>query len=220
MRVSWRSEGLSLALIAAMLLLAGLTWGAAPERMPVHWDIKGTPDRFGSKAEGLLAIPAAAAGIYVLMLVLPRFDPRRGHYERFAGVYTLIRTLLVAFLFALHLVVVLWARGIPVRVERITPLLVGALLIVLGNYMGKLRSTWFVGIRTPWTLSSEESWNKTHRLGGKIFILVGAASVLAGLLRSEHAVWAMIALMVVGMLWLTVFSYISWKRDPNRQQIP
>ncbi|MDP2955468.1 MAG: DUF1648 domain-containing protein, partial [Longimicrobiales bacterium] len=63
---------MSLALIAAMLVLAGLTWGAAPERLPVHWDIKGTPDRFGGKVEGLLAIPAAAAGIYVLMLVLPR----------------------------------------------------------------------------------------------------------------------------------------------------
>ncbi len=220
MRVSWRSEGLSLALIAAMLVLAGLTWGIAPERMPVHWDIKGTPDRFGGKAEGLLAIPATAAGIYVLMLVLPRIDPRRGHYALFAGVYTLIRTLLVAFLFALYLVVVLWARGIPVRVERITPLLVGALLIVLGNYMGKLRSTWFVGIRTPWTLSSEESWNKTHRLGGKVFILAGAASILAGLLRSEHAVWAMIVLLVGGMLLLTVFSYIWWKHDPNRQEIP
>ncbi|MDQ7841100.1 MAG: SdpI family protein [bacterium] len=220
MRISWRSEVLSLALIAAMLVLAGLTWGAAPERLPVHWDIKGTPDRFGGKAEGLLAIPATAVGIYVLMLVLPRFDPRRRHYELFAGVYNLIRTLLVAFLFALYLVVVLWARGIPVRVEKITPLLVGALLIVLGSYMGKLRSTWFVGIRTPWTLSSEESWNKTHRLGGKVFILGGAASILVGLLRSEYAVWAMIALLAGGMLALTVFSYIWWKHDPNRQEIP
>lgn len=203
-----------------MLVLTGLTWGAAPERLPVHWDIKGTPDRFGSKVEGLLAMPAAAVGIYILMLVLPRFDPRRGHYELFSDVYNIIRTLLVAFLFAVHLIVVLWARGVPVRVERITPLLVGALLIVLGNYMGKLRSTWFVGIRTPWTLSSEESWNKTHRLGGKLFILIGAVSILAGLLRSEYAVWAMLALLVGGTLALTVFSYIWWKQDPHRQQIP
>ncbi len=220
MKVSWRTEVLSLALIAAMLVLAGLTWGIAPDRMPVHWDVKGTPDRFGSKAEGLLAIPAMAAGIYMLMLVLPRIDPRRAHYARFADVYNLIRTLMVAFLFAVYLVVVMWARGMPVRVERVTPVLVGVVLIVLGNYMGKLRSTWFVGIRTPWTLSSEESWNKTHRMGGRVFVLAGAAAILAGLLRSGLAVWAMMAVLLGGVLLLTVLSYVWWKQDPNRQEIP
>jgi uncharacterized membrane protein len=82
--------------------------------------------------------------------------------------------------------------------------------------MGKLRPNWFAGIRTPWTLSSRESWEKTHRLGGHVFVAIGLAIVVVGLLRAEWAVTATLVLLLVGGLGLIVYSYLVWRDDPNK----
>jgi uncharacterized membrane protein len=218
-KLSLRSEALSLALLLTMFVLALATWPVAPDRIPVHWDFKGMPDRYGGKVEGLLATPLLALGIYALMIVLPRFDPRFGHYFRFAEVYNLIRTSIVTLLFGAYLVIILWARGNQVRVELGAPILVGTFFLILGNCLGKVRSNWFVGIRTPWTLSSEESWNKTHRLGGKIFMLIGVGFILLALIKSPWLLAGVIALLIGSILFLMIYSYVIWRRDPYRQQI-
>ncbi|MDR7433506.1 MAG: SdpI family protein [Armatimonadota bacterium] len=220
MKFTFRNEALSLTLLFTMFVLAFATWPIAPERIPVHWDFQGLPDRYGGKVEGLLAIPLLALGIYILMVVLPRFDPRFGHYFLFAEVYRLIRTSLVAILFGVYLTLILWVRGYSIKTELVVPILVGLLFLLLGNYLGKIRSTWFVGIRTPWTLSSEESWNKTHRLGGKLFILLGIGWILLAFVKSPWLLAGVLALLLGGILFLTAYSYLIWRQDPYRQQIP
>lgn len=92
------------------------------------------------------------------------------------------------------------------------------LFIVLGNYMPKTRSNWFVGIRTPWTLSSEETWVKTHRFGGKLFVLIGIMLVASGIMRPDWVALALlpVSLAVGALLW--VYSYVVWKRDISHQR--
>ena len=214
LKTNWRSEVVSLFLLVAMFVLAGVTWSMAPDEIPVHWGIGGDPDRYGSRFEGLLLTPLIALGIYGLMLVLPRIDPRRAHYERFSDVYALLRTAIVALMAGIHLIMVLWARDVPVDTGLATPLIIGLLLIVIGNYLGKLRSTWFVGIRTPWTLSSEESWNKTHRLGGKLFVAVGLALVIASPFQNLWTLYAIGAMGLAALVLLTAYSYYVWRADP------
>jgi uncharacterized membrane protein len=213
-KINWRSEIVSLILLLSMFVLAGITWPAAPERIPVHWGFSGEPDRYGGKFEGLLVIPLIALGLYLMLVLLPRIDPRGERYNRFAGVYVLIRTVIIACLAVIEVMAVLWARGIAVNTGIIVPVAVGLLLMVIGNFMGKIRPNWFVGIRTPWTLSSEESWNKTHRLGGKMFVIMGLFMAAASLFQKTWLFTATIGLLLAGIIVLYVYSYRIWKNDP------
>lgn len=217
MKLTLRSEALSLILILATFAIAAAAWPTAPERIPVHWGVNAQPDRYGGKFEGLLAIPFLALGVYLLLILLPRIDPRREHYASFAGAYATLRTAIIALLAGTYLLVILWIQGQPVNISLVVPVLVGMLFIVLGNYMPKTRSNWFVGIRTPWTLSSEETWVKTHRFGGKLFVLIGIMLVAGGIMRPDWVALALlpVSLAVGALLW--VYSYLVWKRDISHQ---
>jgi uncharacterized membrane protein len=204
MKLSWRSELPQLALIAAMFILAAATWPTAPDKIPVHWNIDGQVDRYGGKFEGLLALPLIAAGLYLLLLILPRFDPGYANYGRFAGAYRIIRLSLIVVLTLIYSAIHLSIRGYGIRMESAVPLMIGVMMIVLGNVMGKIRPNWFVGIRTPWTLSSKTSWTRTHRLGGWLFIVMGLSII------------GMAVVPGVCVLWLVIYSYLVWRRDPDR----
>lgn len=82
--------------------------------------------------------------------------------------------------------------------------------------MGKIRPNWFVGIRTPWTLSSKLSWTRTHRLAGWVFMVIGLCLVVSGILRVAAAFLVTIAIGAVGMIWTIIYSYLTWRRDPDR----
>ncbi|REK10816.1 MAG: DUF1648 domain-containing protein [Planctomycetota bacterium] len=216
MNLTSRNEWIQLGLIAAMFAAAAICWPYAPERMPVHWNLQGEVDGYGGKFVGLLLLPLVTAGLYLLLLVLPWVDPGRLNYRSFAGTYQWIRLTLVLFQAGLYVVVLLAAFDQPVDVASLVALGVGALLVVLGNAMGKIRPNWFVGVRTPWTLSSKRSWDKTHRLAGWIFIGLGPLVALTGILRSE---WLFVATLVVGgtsLAWLVVYSYLVYRGDPHR----
>ena len=216
MKLSWRTEWPHWLLLAAMFVFAAATWGSAPDRIPVHWGIGGQVDRWGGKFEGLLAIPLLSLGIYVLMIVLPRFDPGRANYDAFAGPYATLRLGIIVVMAALYALIILWVRGVQVSIGVWVPLIVGALFIVIGNLLGKVRPNWFVGIRTPWTLSSKLAWNRTHRAGGWLFILMGVLMMACAALRTEWAVWVMLGVGVAGTLGLVVYSYVLWRRDPDK----
>ncbi len=216
MRITWRTEWPQWLLIAAMFVLAAATWGSAPDRIPMHWSIGGQVDRWGGKFEGLLGIPLLTVAIYVLMLVLPHLDPGRTNYDAFAGPYVTLRLGILVLLAALYVLIILWVRDVRASIEVWVPLLVGALFMVVGNVLGKVRPNWFVGIRTPWTLSSKLAWDRTHRAGGWLFILMGVLMMLCAALRAEWALWTMIVVGVVGLLGLVVYSYLLWRRDPDK----
>lgn len=119
---------------------------------------------------------------------------------------------------AIHAALALTAVGRPIDVARIVPVGLGVLFLVVGNYLGKLRSNFTAGIRTPWTLSSELSWNKTHRAAGRLFVGLGLLLLLCGLTGSTGATWA-VALggTFAGVAFLFVYSYLVWRRDPEKQ---
>ena len=216
MRTSWRSEWPHWVLLGGMFALAAAAWSGAPERIPVHWGLSGNVDGYGGRFEGLFAIPLLALGTYVLMLFLPRLDPGRANYESFGPVYATLRLLMVAVLAALYGLVHLWIRGVHARIEVFVPLIVGALFMVVGNLLGKVRPNWFVGIRTPWTLSSKVSWDGTHRAGRWVFILMGALLMASTVLRPASTAWVLGALLFAGVLGLTIYSYVLWRRDPEK----
>lgn len=212
------ADGISIALIAIMVVMAALTWSAVPDRLPVHWGPGGQPDRFGGKVEGLLAAPIAAAVLYLLLLYLPRLDPMRHNYAGFAAPYAWVRTMTVAFIFAVYVLLVLWARGRRVPIEVAIPVLIGLLCIGLGLTMTRFRPNWFAGIRTPWTLSSEAAWQRTHRVGGPLFAAVGLVGVLGGLARWAWALPALVGLVLAWAVFVMAYSYVVWRGDTRRPQ--
>ena len=216
MKPSWRSELPLLLLLAGMFLLAAITWSTAPEQIPVHWGLKGNVDRYAGRVEGLLMQPLLAAFVYALMLVLPKIDPGRANYARFAGAYYAIRASVLAVMALIYGVIHLVIRGYPVDIPRTIGLIVGGIFFVLGNLLGKIRPNWFVGVRTPWTLSSKLSWTHTHRVAGWVFIIGGIAVMAAGVFQTAFAAWAAVAVMGGGIAGTVIYSYLVWRRDPDR----
>lgn len=215
-RLSWRTELPQWLMIAGMFVLAALSWPWAPDRIPVHWNLAGEVDRFGGKVEGLLAIPLATLGIYVLMIVLPRIDPGRANYPRFEGAYTIIRISLITLMAVLYALVHLWIRGRQVEIATVVPLAVGGLFLLLGGLLSRIKPNWFVGIRTPWTLSSKTAWTRTHQVGGWVFAALGVAVMAAGVFRSAWTFTGMVALLLGGVAFLVVYSYLVWRGAPDK----
>jgi len=216
MKLSWRTELVMWLLLAGMFALAAVTWRDAPDRIPVHWNLQQQVDRYGGRFEGLLGLPLVALGLYLLLRFVPRIDPGRANYAAFLGAFTTLRLVLVAFLAALYGIIHLWIRGIEVRLNTVMPLLMGALFIVIGNLLGKLRPNWFVGIRTPWTLSSKDAWVRAHRAGGWVFIAAGLAFLAAGVARAPWLLWGAMGTLLAGLVGVAVYSYIVWRDDPDK----
>jgi uncharacterized membrane protein len=215
-KVTWKGEALSLAMLGTMFVMGIVAWPTAPDRIPVHWGLSGTPDRFGGKFEGLLGPALIAAAIYAVLLAAPRIDPRGAHYEAFAGPYTIIRTAFVGLMLGIAIMVQLAMRGRAVNVNLVAPVAIGVLFLLLGNYLPKIKSNWFIGVRTPWTLSSEESWRRTHRLAGWLFALSGVAIVVTTLLSPQMSIPAIPVSAAVTAGVSIVYSYFVWKHDPMR----
>lgn len=216
MKPNWKTELPLLVLIAGMFLAALLLSPGAPERFPVHWGVNGHVDRYGGRFEGLWLDPLMALVLYALMLVLPRLDPGRLNYERFAGAYYTIRAAVIALLAVLFVVTQLSARGVAVDMPRFVGITIGGMLFVMGNVLGKIRPNWFVGVRTPWTLSSKLSWTRTHRVAGWVFVGGGILLMVAGALGTPFAMIAALVILTAGVLATVVYSYVVWRSDPDR----
>lgn len=216
MKWSWRVEIVQWLLVAAMFVTAGAVWTSVPEPMPVHWNLHGEVDGYGSRFTGLLLLPSIALGMYLLLLVIPRLDPGRANYPSFATAYNVIRVSLLLFMAAIYGGIIAAALGYRIDVAAFVGVAVGVLFMVLGNFMGKIRPNWFVGVRTPWTLSSKRSWTKTHRLAGWLFMALGLAMAACGLVAAP---WIWIAtgiLATVAVVWIVVYSYLVYRSDPDR----
>lgn len=213
MRFDLRIELPQLALIAATFVLSAFAWPAAPDRVPMRWDFSGEVVGYGGKVEGLLLAPSIMLGAYGLLLFLPRIDPRRANYERFRWPYLIMRLATVAFIAVIHGVVLLSIWGVEINIAALIPLLVGIVLVVTGNLMGKIRPNWFFGVRTPWTLSSKRSWVKTHRLGGWVYVLIGFSWIGAAVAGRDWAFYLALAATIVGSLFLILYSYLVWRQD-------
>ena len=179
-------------------------------QVPVHWGlhghVNGTLPRLWGAALPALTILVLAG----LTLVLPVLSPRSFEITPFASVYSLLMLAIQGVLLVMGLAMLLAGAGYAVPMPTVAMLAVGALLMVLGNYMGKLRKNFFVGIRTPWTLASDAVWERTHRLGGWLFMLAGLLLVIGTLLGAP--VWLALAVIVAAALIPCVYSFWIYRR--------
>ena len=212
-KIDWKKEGVPLCLIAVMFVVGIATYHSLPERIPIHWNLQGHVDGYLPKNPlSAFALPATALAVWILFLALPAIDPKREKYSMFAREYATIESCVIGFFFLIHLVVVLNSTGCRIPVEKTVPGAISLLFVVMGNLMGKIRQNYFVGIKLPWTLADERVWNKTHRLGGKLFVAAGILG-LVGLFFPPAVTMILLMAAVGGVLAATIlYSYISFKK--------
>jgi uncharacterized membrane protein len=203
-------------LVVGMFLAGALAWPVAPDSMPMHWSLGGDVNRYGGKIEGLFLLPGITLAVLVGMALLPRVDPNRARYTEFALAYELLTLAIVAFFAAVYAIMLAITFGATVNPGLVILPLLGVLLIVVGAVLGQVRPNWFVGIRTPWTLSSERSWSATHRAGRWVMIGMGICMVGAGVLQTSWALYLALLVCIVGLLGLVVYSFVVWRDDPSR----
>ncbi len=205
----WISALLIVLAFGASLIL----YGQLADPMATHWNAGGEVDGWSSRRVGAFLLPAMALGMLLLLRVLPRIDPRRKNYARFTGAYETMIVAVVAMLVAIHGAVLAAGLGMPVAMERLVPLLIGVLFIVIGNVLPRARSNWFFGIRTPWTLSSEAVWTRVHRVGGVVMVGAGVMIAAAAFMPPRLSTVLLVAVPLLLALWAFGYSYLLWSRE-------
>ena len=208
-----KTELVPLVLIAIVIIGGFLLYPLLPDRVPTHWNFRGEVDDWSSREFATFLFPSIIIGIYIMMMLLPYLDPRKERYAEFAKVYHIFKNLLVAVFAVLYFVTSLAAIYPSIRVEIVVPFLIGGLFIVMGNYMAKIKSNWFIGIRTPWTLSSETVWQKTHRLGGKLFVAMGIVFIFMAFLPTTIGFSVFIGSLLAATFTPIIYSYILYRRE-------
>lgn len=183
-----------------------------PADIPRHWNMQGDINGYIPRFWGAAMPALMILGLAVLTWRLPVISPRRFEIKSFAQVYVILMLALQALVLVLGVATLLNAVGYPVAMPRLAMLAAGALFLVMGNYMGKLRKNFFIGIRTPWTLASDAVWERTHRLGGWLFMLAGLVLIVATLLGAPLSV--SIGAIVAAALIPYVYSFVIYRRLP------
>ncbi len=200
------------ALIGAMVLFSLAVWSQLPERVPTHWNIRGEVDGYSSRRVGALLLPGIGLLVWLLLPLLRRLDPRRDNYERFEETFHTLINAVIAYLGLIHVLALGAALGWDIDMSRAMVALVGVSFVVIGNFLPRIRSNWWMGIRTPWTLESERVWRETHRLAGWTFVAGGLVAIVAmGLPHGLRFPLAMAGL-IGGSLVPVAASYVFWRR--------
>ena len=208
-------------LVAPLVILAAVAfsiavYGRLPERMPVHWDLHGQVNGYGSRAQGAFFLPGVMVAIWLLMRFLPRIDPRRANYAKFADTYDLLVNSLVALFAVMHVALIGAALGWPVSMERVGPALIGLQFIILGNALPRARPNWWFGIRTPWTLSNDRVWTRTHRVGGYLLAGAGVVLLVAAAIPSAWTFALGVTAAIAAGFGSLVYSYFAWKQESSQ----
>lgn len=202
-------------IIAAALIASAVVYPDLPDRMPTHWNLSGEPDGWSSRAWGAWLIPFMIAVVWGLTRLLPAIDPRKANYAKFAGAFEGIILSVMLFMLVLHGLILRAALGHPVAMDRVMPAGIGVLFIVIGNLLPRARPNWFVGIRTPWTLSSDRVWEKTHRIGGRLFVAGGIVIALSTFLGTNWSQGVLIGVVIACSLGAVAYSYLEWRKEKD-----
>ena len=204
-------------LMAAPFLMILAVYNKLPAEVPMHWNIHGEIDRYGSRNE-LFLIAGINVFLGVFMSAVAKIDPKQKNYTKFRETYDWMVIWTLGFMTVL-MGVVLTETMQPgtINISKVACIMVGILFIVLGNMMPKVKQNFFTGVKTPWALSSETVWNKTQRLGGKSMVLGGVLILLSGFLSNgKAAVFLIILTAILISILPMVMSYIWYKQEMDK----
>ena len=207
----------SFSLIAIAFLVGVILYAQLPDPMPAHWNAAGEIDGYMSKFWGVFLVPVITIVLVPLFLVIPNIDPLKANIAKFRGVFNWFIVIFVAYMLFIYALTLAAALGIQFNMTVMLLPVIGLLFIGAGYMMSKAKRNFFIGIRTPWTLSSDRVWNETHRLGSTLFIACGVLAILGSFFGGMAAFWLMLVPLIVSSVFLVVYSYVLYRRETKGQ---
>jgi uncharacterized membrane protein len=198
--------------IAAMLFVGLILYPGLPEEMPRQWGFDGQILSYWPKLQAVLFPPFLAVVIWGMSYVLPKIDPRREQYAKFAPTYWRLQNAVIIFMVGMQFITLTQYDNAQI-LNKFILFSVALLLAFMGNELGRIRQTWFFGIRTPWTLADERVWRITHRVGGRFYVGVGILNMLMILLLPMPAAGIFLLVTLLGVSFgLIGYSYVVWRQ--------
>jgi uncharacterized membrane protein len=204
-------------IISVIAILAATVASAAiyprlPEMAASHWNAAGQVDGYMPRFWAAFLMPLVSIGLLLLFLAIPAIDPLKANIAKFRSYYNAFIALIIVFMLFIHAITLAWNLGYDqFNIGNAIIPAVGLILIFAGVITMKAKRNFFIGIRTPWTLSNDTVWEETHKLGGKLFIAAGIITMLSVFL-GERGIWIMLPAALLAGLVPVVYSYIVWRR--------
>ena len=198
-------------IITLLPVLAGLIlWDRLPEKLPMHFNAAGEVDGWAGKAVGVFAMPAFFVAVQWLCAVGSfKMDPKANNLND--KVMGLVLWFIPMLSLLMHTLVYCTALGMEMNVQIVIPVLIGLVMIAIGNWLPKCKQTYTLGIRLPWTLENEDNWNRTHRFAGPVWVVCGMIIVAGGLIGGAF-LWVMLAALLTMIAAPTLYSYLLFRK--------
>ncbi len=212
------STKLTTILVLMMILFATvaglLLWNQLPDQMASHWNVNDEVDGYMPKVWGVFLMPLVTLGLFLLFLVIPNIDPNKANIAEFRESFNLFIVLFVAFMLYVHSLTLAWSLGYTgFKLSNALLPAMGLLFIFIGFMLRRAKRNFFIGIRTPWTLSSDTVWEKTHQLGAVLFMASGVLAFIGGLFGGMTAFWMLFVPLIGSVVFLLVYSYVLYQRE-------
>lgn len=182
-----------------------------PDKMATHWNAQGAVNGYMPRAWGLFGTPVMMILVTLLMFLLPKIDPKKKNIEQFSQTFEWFIVVLDLFFFYISALVIIWNLGYEFNMTLFLIPALAVLFYFTGFMVGKAKMNYTIGIRLPWTLADERVWDKTHKLGEKLFKL-SAVIMLLSLLAPNYAIWILLVSLTAVFLYLAIYSFIEFKK--------
>ncbi len=213
--MSVRTTTILVLIMVAGATLAGLIiWNRLPDSMASHWNANDQVNGYMPKFWGVFLMPLLTVGMFLLFLAIPNIDPLKANIAQFREAFNLFIVLLVAFMLYVYGLSLAWNLGYAgFNMSRAMLPALGLLFIFIGFLFRSAKRNFFIGIRTPWTLSSDRVWNETHRLGSVLFMISGVLAFIGALFGGQTALWFMFIPLIGSTVFLLIYSYLLYERE-------
>jgi len=201
-----------LILIILSFILGIYYYPQLPEQIASHWNSQNQVDDYMPKFWGTFLMPILLIGLFLLFIFLPKIDPLKKNIEKFKPYYEWLIVLIIAFLFYIYLLTLIWNLGFIFNLGQLMIPALGLLFIYMGLILDKTKQNWFIGIRTPWTLSNKKVWEKTHKLGGKLFITAGIIALI-GIFFPRYSIWFVLVPVIFVAIYTMFYSYFEYQKQ-------
>lgn len=190
------------------ILVGAAVYGRLPETMATHWNFRGEADGWSSRPVAVFALPGLLLALNILLPLVLRADPK--HENMSPALKAVVFWTIPVISLVCSGATIAAGLGYHLSVERIVPALMGVLFVLIGNYLPKTKQSYTLGIRLPWTLASEENWNRTHRLGGFLWVIGGLCFIVMSFFSWNPAAF-LIPILLMALV-PAVYSYLLYRR--------
>ncbi len=204
-----------LVIIVLAFLTGAYFYPQMPPQVVSHWNAQGVADGYMSKFWGIFLMPMMLVFLYLLLEFLPKIDPKRKNVESFRGKYDDFIIYFFVFMFGIFLLTISWNLGYKISIMKFFAIGFAGLSYTLSKLVGGAKMNWFMGIRTPWTMSNEKVWDDTHALGGKLY-KYGAVLSLLGFFSDKYTIFFVIMPLMTISFYLVLFSYLDFKKIESK----